>query len=155
MAIRKSVILGALCFVAAGCAQTESENAPGPGIKTPPPTSIEQPAKPPAEVTNPADTVKVAPEPSPRPKDKPIGFSIDPETLINLSADEVLEKMGPPMVKREEPPAVIWSYIRGECRLDIYLYESLNTEILRSLTYIVETTRKDVDAKTYCLSRAK
>lgn len=147
MTIRKSVIFGALSLVLSNCAQSDKPGAPPSGIEQPPTASIEWPPE------LPAGTEKAVSAPLPRPKDKPIGFSVDPETLLNLASSEILQKMGPPAISREEPPAVIWSYLRGECRLDIYLYESLNTEILRSLTYIVESTRVDVPDKSYCLAK--
>lgn len=150
MPVRKSVILGGLCFLLLNCTGigTDREISRGTVIGPAPSTSVEQTPWPHFPVA------KHESAPAPRPKNKPIGFSVNPETLLNLPEYEIIAKMGAPSIRREEPPAIIWSYLRGECRLDIYLYESLSTQVLRSLTYVVMTTRKDMVAQHYCLARA-
>ena len=149
-------MLSVSCFLLVNCIGADKGDLRKPGINPVPPASVQQEPAPTGnrEPALKGNIARAVPAPAPRPKAKPIGFSIDPESLLNLPESDLVAKMGLPTVRREEPPAVIWSYVRGECRLDIYLYESLNTEILRSLTYTMASTRKDVAPKTYCLAKS-
>jgi len=147
---RLSAISAMLCVALSGCAVTDAFDSlkrggnPGPAR-----AASTEPAAP---------TIDGAPGPTqyaavPRPKPKPIGFSVTSRQFVNLDENGVLDLMGSPAMVREEPPAVIWSYLSGECRLDIYLYENVSTQALRSLTYVVETSRRDVAAEKHCLQQ--
>jgi len=56
-------------------------------------------------------------------------------TIVGLDEARTLELLGQPEQVRVEAPATIWTYSRGECRLDIYFYPSLRERRLQSLTY--------------------
>lgn len=56
-------------------------------------------------------------------------------TIVGLDEARTLELLGQPERVRVEAPATIWTYSRGECRLDIYFYPSLRERRLQSLTY--------------------
>lgn len=49
--------------------------------------------------------------------------SVDPETLMGLSPNEVAAMMGQPELRREETPAQVWQYRTGTCVFDVYFYD--------------------------------
>lgn len=150
---RTVALHAAVCVMLAGCALTDildkieagQESGSAASKNDAPPAAEIAPEKAVASRTNHVS--------APRPRPKPIGFSVNPQALVNLDESRIRELMGAPAMVREEPPAVIWSYLRGECRLDVYLYENLSTKILRSLTYVVETSRQDVAPEQHCLQQ--
>jgi len=148
MGIRRALVLSVPCILLLNCMGVDKGELRYSGINPSTPISVQQ------EPAAKGCIAKAVPAPEPHPEATPVGFSINPDSLLNLPERTLLEKMGTPAVGREALPAVIWTYIRGECRLDIYLYESPNTEIRRSLTNTVASTRKDVAAKTCCLAKS-
>ena len=111
---------------------------------------------------------RILPEPRPKPKLKPtpkpvatpapalqkseaVGFAVDPRTLVKLDELAILDKMGQPTQIRDEPPAVVWDYKTGDCRLHIFFYESVNTKKLISLNYKLESTAPGVSAEKHCI----
>ena len=150
---RTLAIHAALFVVLGGCALTDLLDKIDAGKESGTATPTQEEAR--VATTTPEDFVASRSNhiAAPRPRPKPIGFSVNPRALVNLDESGVREVMGAPAMVREEPPAVIWSYLSGECRLDVYLYENLNTKILRSLTYVVETDRRDVTPEKYCLQQ--
>lgn len=130
-----------------------------------PPTSSDETASPPATVAvreapvpDIAEPAEPIPEPEPPksvvfppPERRPPGFSVDPEKVVNMDDSLLRERLGEPTAVREDPPATIWTYQSGDCRLDIYLYQSLKNQTLRSLTYVLESTRTGVDPRVHCL----
>lgn len=49
--------------------------------------------------------------------------SVDPETLMGLSPNEVSAMMGQPELRRQEQPAEIWQYRTGTCVFDVFFYD--------------------------------
>jgi hypothetical protein len=92
-----------------------------------------------------------SPPSPPHPRQKPEGFYLDPKGLVGLDETEMRARMGEPTTVREEPPAVVWRYASGICRMDLYFYHSVKTNKQHALTYVVGTTRAVGDAGAYCL----
>lgn len=82
--------------------------------------------------------VKSAPvKPTPEPETKivakapePVEVRIYPEpsVLDGLSATKVRELLGTPGFKRSDEPAEIWQYRVTNCTLDLFMYETLDSE---------------------------
>lgn len=141
--VLRGFVAALLCAVLAGCAG-EAWTLPG-GQQTA--------AIPPDDA---ADEAAAVPADWPRPPLRPAafeGFSVDPETLLNLEEDVLRAKMGEPAHVREEPPAMVWTYAQGDCRLDLYLYQSVRTREMRSLTYVLEAAGVEGDPAAVCLRR--
>jgi len=52
----------------------------------------------------------------------------EPDVLDGLSAAKVQELLGLPGFKRNDDPAEIWQYRVTNCTLDLFLYETLDSE---------------------------
>jgi hypothetical protein len=63
----------------------------------------------------PAAVVPVAAPPAPASGD-------DARALIGRKASEIAGLLGPPQLKRRDPPAELWQYRAGPCVLDLFLY---------------------------------
>ena len=46
----------------------------------------------------------------------------DVSALVGRDARAVAELLGPPRLKRRDPPAELWQYRAGPCILDLFLY---------------------------------
>lgn len=69
-------------------------------------------------------------------------------TIVGRDEAQTMELLGQPEQVRVESPATIWTYRRGECRLEIYFYPSLRERRLQSLTYEISGP----DDQTDCLN---
>lgn len=92
----------ALAFVSLGLS-----GCVAPGVERPATASaIVTPAEPPARLTD------LAPS--------------QIRSLANLSAPELLSRLGPPDFTRLDPPAQLWQYRGATCVLDLFLYPDGN-----------------------------
>lgn len=149
---RTLVILGILVSVLTGCARGGDYSVPGTTKSGK--SSQQQPVQEPVVTDTPPPPNRKLPVPSSKPnreKPKPDRFSIDPQTLIKLDEAAILDKLGQPTQILEEPPAVVWRYEKGDCKLDIFFYESVNTKQLRSLNYKLESTEPRGNAEKHCI----
>ncbi|MEH6629220.1 MAG: hypothetical protein V7776_00245 [Halopseudomonas aestusnigri] len=53
----------------------------------------------------------------------------DPEKLLGIDAQQLIEMLGEPTLIRSESPAEIWQYSTKSCVLDLVLYDSKTTYI--------------------------
>ena len=94
----------ALALIAAACAEVPSSTyAPAPAPDAPAPGPTARPSARP-----------VTPSPAPAPADA--------SALVGRDARAVAELLGPPQLKRRDPPAELWQYRAGPCVLDLFLY---------------------------------
>lgn len=87
----------------------------------PPPAVTPLPTPRPGEAKEPSD----APVPVPRP-DRPAVEPFDLDQLGGATESAVTSMIGPPDEVREQPPGKIWVYSHGECRVEVYLYPSVD-----------------------------
>ena len=70
----------------------------------------------------PAPTHAPAFEQAARPGTPPPAAPADASNLVGRDAREVAELLGPPHLKRRDPPAELWQYRAEPCVLDLFLY---------------------------------
>lgn len=167
---RTLTVLGLVVSVLAGCAfedsavvsDTEKSEKPAPQepvvmrAPLPPQRILPVPRPRPKLKPIPKPTATATPAPTATPtatpkKSEAVGFAVDPRTLVKLDELAILDKMGQPTQIRDEPPAVVWDYETGDCRLHIFFYESVNTKKLVSLNYKLESTAPGVSAEKHCI----
>src|SRR5918996_4507293 len=90
---------------------TEAVQAPTEDLLVLPPELLPSPAYVPPS--------SAPPVPPPR---KPKLDGAEPVNLIGLGPDAVTNLIGTPTEVREEPPATVWVYDRGDCRLEVFFY---------------------------------
>jgi hypothetical protein len=73
---------------------------------------------------NPVVSRLAEPGPGVRPTDLPASQLT---SLDNLSAPELLARLGPPDFTRRDPPAELWQYRGATCVLDLFLYPDAGT----------------------------
>ena len=60
----------------------------------------------------------------------------DPGQVMGLADAELEELLGAPGLLRDEPPAQVWQYGKGECVLDVFLYsEAVNRASVYRVVY--------------------
>jgi len=64
-------------------------------------------------------------------------FVADPQRLLGLNFEAAKALLGDPALHVEEPPAKIWAYNGGICRLNVYFYPRVDDEIFNVLAYEV------------------
>lgn len=64
-------------------------------------------------------------------------FVADPQRLLGLSFESTKALLGDPALRVEEPPAKIWAYNGGICRLNVYFYPRVEDESFSVLAYEV------------------
>jgi hypothetical protein len=96
----------------------------------------------------PPSSVPAAPPPR-----KPELDGAKPVNLIGLGPDAVTDLIGTPTEVREEPPATVWVYDRGDCRLEVFFYMDMQSESLRSLAIDVKGNVASEVQKQSCLAR--
>jgi hypothetical protein len=98
----------------------------------PPPTgavrvdgaSLSQPMQPAAAAPkDPAVAALPGPAPPLTPP-PPARSDVQPAALVNRPGSTVQELLGPPDLRRREPPAEVWQYTGDSCVLDITFYAS-------------------------------
>ena len=63
----------------------------------------------------------------------------DPNILIGLGPDRLVEMLGPPGFRRADTPAEIWHYRFGGCVLNLILYETGKKKPLKVAHYTVRS----------------
>jgi hypothetical protein len=140
IARKTSLILALIAATAlSGCASLE---AGWPWTSTERPPQDVAVAEPPASEPEPNEAA-ILPMPA-VPVAKPANLGIEPEDLIGLSQDQVLDYFGAPLRMIDESPAVRWQYEDGRCALTLVFFPDLKTERFVTLQYNVEGDREDV-----------
>jgi len=74
-------------------------------------------------------------------------FVADPQRLLGLSFESTKALLGDPVLHVEEPPAKIWAYNGGICRLNVYFYPRVEDDIFSVLAYeVTDGTPSAADA---------
>ncbi len=133
--MKRAGALAGLCLAAsvAACVTTTPPPAPPPPVASLPPALPELPAvqAPPRPVRKPVPPEPVlVPTPAGPPEDK---FA----ELTGLDQPATVAIFGEPQLRTEAPPAQLWRYASGDCRLDVYFYLDLQTREMRVLHYDV------------------
>ncbi len=89
--------------------------------------------------------------PPPRPHRKPALVQVAPAELNGLEIQDAWRLFGQPDAQQAEPPATVWSYRRGACRLRLYFYPDLLDNRKRALTYELEPGSRHAGARRSCL----
>jgi hypothetical protein len=132
----------------------------------PAPTAAAEPAAPvtappaapkPAAGTHTANLGQAPPAgaPLPRPAPEPFPMQLDPGILIGLAPEQAELMMGRPTEVRDEPPATVWAYKSGDCTLEVFFYQEVETRQPRALAYHVEGKDQSDTAKQACFSRIR
>jgi hypothetical protein len=98
--------------------------------------------------TSPPQARPLPPAPAPRPE----FAGVDPERLRGLTPNDAELLLGPPDLRSEEPPAVVWTYIVGPCRLELFFYYDLESQQQRSLTFDLAPGHKGESAEAFCFT---
>jgi hypothetical protein len=75
------------------------------------------------------------PEPEPQPTPAPTGPSV-PGSLINMTAAELIQKMGQPALQVREGPGLKLQFKGRACILDAYLYPSPSGGLPERVTHV-------------------
>ena len=75
------------------------------------------------------------PEPEPQPTPTPTGPSV-PGSLINMTAAELIQKMGQPALQVREGPGLKLQFKNRACILDAYLYPSPSGGLPERVTHV-------------------
>jgi hypothetical protein len=122
----RNLAVVALCAGTAACGFVE---VPSPPLEPPTEAPVAAPAPSP-----PADAPKAPAEKPPvRPKKEPARFN--PAELMGLDPPRLEAAFGTPTAVLSQPPATIWRYEAGDCRIDVFLYMDLGTRALRVLAF--------------------
>lgn len=149
----RAAAVALLAMLLAGC-----EVVPGPrdAAPTAEPPAEEPPASEP--VVAPVAPVE-APEapkeqgpPPPAPQPKPEIPRVVPEELTGLTSEQAELLLGPPDERSEEPPAVVWTYVTGPCRLELFFYFDLESQQQRSLTFDLVPGHEGHGAESFCFA---
>jgi hypothetical protein len=74
-------------------------------------------------------------------------------SLIGLAEDQLLARLGPPAVERDDqPPGKTWRYRHKDCTVDFTLYPDVQTRIYRALAYEVINNDNSAISKRLCLA---
>lgn len=55
--------------------------------------------------------------------------------VVGGSEAEVTRLLGEPGTVRNEPPAMVWQYAAGDCKLDVFFYFDIRNKDFRALSY--------------------
>lgn len=138
----------ALVIALSGCEVLQKIFPPEP---PPPVTSAERPAEqtPAAPKTPATPTAKPRP-PATVPRAKP---AVDHRVLIGLGEEDVTRMLGEPREVRNDPPAMVWSYGIGDCKLDVFFYLDLKSQDFRALAYNFDPNATSDTSKNVCLEK--
>ena len=140
----------ALAIALSGCEVLQQIFPPEP----PPPVTASEP---PAEET-PAVT-KTAPPPTAKPRPPAAATparpkpAVDHRVLIGQGEEDVTRMLGEPREVRNDPPAMVWSYGAGECKLDVFFYLDLKSQDFRALAYNFDPNATSDTSKNVCLEK--
>ena len=108
------------------------------------------------------DVPVVAPVTKPVAKPKPpvaarppvvVKKSIEPQSLVGLGEEEMNRLLGQPRDVRNDPPAMVWNYAAGTCKLDLFFYLDLKSQDFRALAYSFDPNTNSDSAKNVCLEK--
>lgn len=101
-------------------------------VPTPRPFGIGRPSEP-------------APVPSPRPSELRVE-PIDLDALRGLSASALARRLGAPEETRDQSPGTVWIYRQDRCRVEVFLYPSVDVGVLTVLGATIDPpTLSDAD----------
>ncbi|MFZ5790327.1 MAG: hypothetical protein ACOY3L_06465 [Pseudomonadota bacterium] len=146
----------ATVLLAAGCTREyKEEPAPPVAVQPSEPTTVAEPA-PPAPVPMPAPVFPI-PQQKPTP-----GTSIanlppqfdqdDPQRLVGLDEAQTSAILGDPFIAEERPPARIWTYADGDCRLQVFFYPDLSDQHFAALTFSFSGIQDTEAARRGCFA---
>jgi hypothetical protein len=58
----------------------------------------------------------------------------DPKRLVGLNEAQTIGLLGDPFIAEERPPARIWTFSEGTCRLQVFFYPDLSDQHFEALT---------------------
>ena len=58
----------------------------------------------------------------------------DPKRLVGLNEAQTIGLLGDPFIAEERPPARIWTFSEGGCRLQVFFYPDLSDQHFEALT---------------------
>jgi hypothetical protein len=58
----------------------------------------------------------------------------DPQRLVGLNEAQTIGLIGDPFIAEERPPARIWTFTEGSCRLQVFFYPDLSDQHFEALT---------------------
>ena len=58
----------------------------------------------------------------------------DPKRLVGLNEAQTIGLLGDPFIAEERPPARIWTFSEGSCRLQVFFYPDLSDQHFEALT---------------------
>lgn len=114
----RELLVLTVALLAAGCAAT----VPPP----PPPPPVEPPV---AALPLPTPRPEGPPKPMPMPVPRPEHAASEPfrlERLGGATESAVVGMIGPPDEVRDQSPGKVWVYNHGVCRVEVYLYPSVD-----------------------------
>ncbi len=119
MAMRAPLFL-ILGLMASAC------SAPGPSARTSDPLASAAALPLPTPRPGEARAVPPAPMPVPRPERAPSSPPFDLGRLGGASESAVVSLIGLPDAIREQQPGKVWVYSHGACRVEVFLYPSVD-----------------------------
>jgi len=137
--MRSAFVLSALILTAA-CAPPPSPTM----VPEPPPEAsrLPVPTPRPAAVERPRDR---APVPEPRPTVKRVE-PVDLDGLRGVSVSALTRRFGAPEEIRDQPPGTVWVYRQDRCRVEVFLYPSVDVGVLTVLGATIDPpTLSDAD----------
>lgn len=100
-----------------------------------------------AEAPRSDQAAKLPPKPRPRPRTAPLS----PEELKGLTRKEARALFGTATIRRDAPPATVWTYEHAGCRLRLYYYPDVISQEMRALSVELESDRPGPGARSRCL----
>ncbi|SDF46216.1 hypothetical protein SAMN05216241_101171 [Limimonas halophila] len=105
----------------------------------------------------PAETAAVPAEPDradsgpPVPRERPVVSPIEFARLKGLTPADARALLGEPDGRGETPPATVWTYRQGPCRLKLFFYYDLTKKTQRTLTVELNPGSDAAGARAACL----
>ncbi len=89
--------------------------------------------------------------PAHKPKLAEVPPAIDPDRLVGLDRDGVLDLLGRPALEEEAAPAKVWVYNGKSCALHVFFYPEITTKEFEVLTYEIRNVEADENARRVCI----
>lgn len=118
-----------------------------------PTTATPEPEKQAAPAVAPAAKPVAKPKPTVPPRPSVVKPALEPQALVGLGEDDVNRLLGKPGELRNDPPAMVWQYVAGDCRLDLFFYLDLKSQDFRALAYSFDPKANTDGAKRACLDK--
>lgn len=146
----------ATALLVAGCTREyKEEPAPPAAVQLREPVMAAEPS-PPAPVPMPAPVFPIPqqkPTPGTSTANLPPQFAQDdPQRLVGLDEAQTFALLGDPFVAEERPPARIWTYSDGDCRLQIFFYPDLSDQRFSALTFSFSGIQDTEAARRGCFA---